>query len=211
MLGSNLPWTLGGETVGCRKVAVTGILGSGKSQVLRLFGQLGAATINSDQIVHRLLATDEAVKERVAQLIPEAATENGISREMIADRIFASSQLRSQLEAILHPVVMREIEERYEQVRETAPLFVAEVPLLIKAGLTGHFGPVVVVDAPTELCMARYCAAGGTAAEYQRRAATQLSGAEMRAGATHIIQNEGTLEALETQVKRLYQELSRQT
>ena len=49
-------------------VGLTGGLGAGKSEALRALGELGAATLSTDAVVHELLATDELRDIVVARL-----------------------------------------------------------------------------------------------------------------------------------------------
>src|SRR5205814_6627189 len=86
-------------------VAVTGGIGAGKSETLRAFERHGAATISSDEIVHRLLRDDEEVKRAVVERFgPGVLGEGGeIDRGRVADIVFTNRTELAWLEGLLHP------------------------------------------------------------------------------------------------------------
>ena len=131
-------------------VAVTGGIGAGKSAALDAFAGHGAATISSDEIVHRLLREDEevhaALRERWgAQIVGPG----GADRAAIAAIVFEQPDELAWLEGLLHPKVVQEYLAWREQ--QTAPVAVIEVPLLYETGGDERFDAVVVVTATAEL------------------------------------------------------------
>ena len=54
-------------------VAITGGIGAGKSEALAAFARHGAEVISSDEIVHRLLATDDAVRDAIRERLGGSA------------------------------------------------------------------------------------------------------------------------------------------
>jgi len=56
-----------------RKVAITGGLSSGKSSVCQIFQELGAYIVSADEIVHRLLAPQSPVSEKIIELLGQEA------------------------------------------------------------------------------------------------------------------------------------------
>ena len=70
-------------------VAITGGIGAGKSEALAAFARHGAEVISSDEIVHRLLATDDAVRDAIRERLGEDAL--GPTNARIAPRSPGSS------------------------------------------------------------------------------------------------------------------------
>ena len=120
-------------------VAITGGIGAGKSEALAAFARHGAAVASSDEIVHRLLAEDDEVREAIRARWGEDAVGN---RPAIAEIVFRDRDELAWLEALLHPRVIREYTRLREEV--DAPLFVVEVPLLYETGGDARFDSVVV-------------------------------------------------------------------
>ena len=137
-------------------VAITGGIGAGKSAALDAFRAHGAATVSSDEIVHHLLATDDAVRDAiVAKLGAGVLGEDGRpDRGRVGRVVFGDRELLAWLEALLHPLVSREYlawREQLARLPEPPRVCVTEVPLLYEVGAQERFDRVVVVTAPRAL------------------------------------------------------------
>jgi len=137
-------------------VAITGGIGAGKSTALDAFRAQGAATVSSDEIVHHLVAADEAVRDAlVERLGPDILGEDGRpDRSRIADAVFGDPKQLAWLEALLHPLVSREYltwREQLAQLDDPPRVCVTEVPLLYEVGAQDRFDKVIVITAPKAL------------------------------------------------------------
>ena len=134
-------------------VAITGGVGAGKSETLKAFARAGAATISSDEIVHRLLREDPDVRAAIVNRWGSRALDDAgqIDRTAIGAIVFKDRDQLAWLEGLLHPRVVREyLAWRDELARLPDPprLAVNEVPLLYETGSDGRFDAVVVITAP---------------------------------------------------------------
>jgi dephospho-CoA kinase len=133
-------------------VAITGPIGAGKSAALEAFARHGAATISSDEIVHRLLRSDPDVRrDLVERFGDEVIGDGGADRGKIAEIVFNDPDQLDWLEELLHPrVVSENLAWRAEQEGRPDPpaLSVTEVPLLYETGAERRFDAVVVITAP---------------------------------------------------------------
>jgi dephospho-CoA kinase len=137
-------------------VAITGGIGAGKTEALQAFARLGAATVSSDEIVHHLLRSDEAVKRAIVERLGDGVLdEKGeIDRARVAERVFADRDQLAWLEALLHPLVSREYltwREQLGKLDHPPDVAVTEVPLLFEAGSQDNFDAVVVITAPEDV------------------------------------------------------------
>ena len=137
-------------------VAITGGIGAGKSTALDAFRAQGAATVSSDEIVHHLLAADEAVRDALVERFgPEILGEDGRpDRSRIAGAVFGDPKQLAWLEALLHPLVSREYlswREQLAQLDDPPRVCVTEVPLLYEVGAQDRFDKVIVITAPRAL------------------------------------------------------------
>jgi len=137
-------------------VAITGGIGAGKSTALDAFRARGAATVSSDEIVHHLVAADEAVRDAlVERLGPDILGEDGRpDRSRIADAVFGDPKQLAWLEGLLHPLVSREYltwREQLAQLDDPPRVCVTEVPLLYEVGAQDRFDKVIVITAPRAL------------------------------------------------------------
>ena len=187
-------------------VALTGGVGAGKSEALRMFEALGAATLSSDEIVHDLLSNDEGVRTRLeARFGPGILTREGeVDRTVLGSRVFKHPEDLYDLESVLHPRVIREQRLFREKLAAEpgAPLIcVIEVPLLYEVRGEGRFDRVVVITASVAL---RRMRAGSRLDEREERL---ISDAEKVRRADFVFHNDGTLEELEAFVGEVWKQL----
>lgn len=190
-----------------RKVAVTGGLSCGKSSVCRFFEKFGALVVSADEIVHRLLSPETNLGQSVIRLIGnDIIINNQIDRSKIAQKVFNHPSLLNSLEQILHPAVQEEIKKYYETANQQkkTKLFVAEIPLLFEAGMEGFYDAVITVTADPKISTQRFHKATGLSAEeYKKRSERQLPIEEKAKKAHYVIVNNGSLEDLEIETKKL--------
>ena len=137
-------------------VAITGGIGAGKSTALEAFGAQGAAIVSSDEIVHHLLASDDAVRDALVERLGEGilGLDERPDRGRIAEAVFGDREQLAWLEGLLHPLVSREYliwREQLAALDDPPRICVTEVPLLYEVGAETRFDKVVVVTAPTSL------------------------------------------------------------
>jgi len=189
-------------------VAITGGIGAGKSEALAAFARHGAAVVSSDDIVRRLLREDEDVRRALLEHFGDRILdENGqVDRAAIADVVFADREALDWLEALLHPLVVKEYLDWREQLAEleTPPAVSAtEVPLLYEVGGEDRFDAVVVVTAPPEVRAAR------TDVAIEDREPRLLPDSVKVAQADFSFVNDGSLDKLDDFVAAVMRELTR--
>src|SRR5829696_6729361 len=102
-------------------VGLTGGLAAGKSEALRALGELGAATLSTDAVVHELLTGDELRDIIAERLGPEVAPDGKLDRSLIAERVFGDDEARAWLEGELWPRVGKRIFEWREELEALDP------------------------------------------------------------------------------------------
>lgn len=198
-----------------KKVAITGGLSCGKSSVCRAFKELGAYVVSADEIVHQLLTPTKRLGQQVIALLgQDIIFENEIKRSIIAKKVFQDKALLHSLEKLIHPVVMEEIEKQYQQVNNqgSAPLFIAEIPLLFEAalkknfnGIIDDFDAIISVWSEPEICKQRFMDFTGYGEdEYFKRMANQMPADEKAKRADYVINNSGNLEQMHKAVVDLF-------
>lgn len=193
-----------------KKLAITGGLASGKSLVCRYFSELGAYSVDADEIVHRLLTPDTELGKKTIELLgAEIVVEGKISRSRIASKVFTNPTLLRSLEEVIHPIVYEEIERQYQKwmaKKTDATLFIVEIPLLFESGGEKYFDYTVAVVADREICWERYRQTTGHEREdFNRRMARQLRQYEKAEKANYVIRNDGSPEELRQETHKLYQ------
>ena len=152
------------------------------------------------------METDVEVKrELLATFGPDTWLDDGsLNRTYLAGEIFSSDERRLQMNAIVHPAVQKAFKSFIrQQEKENASLIVKEAALLFESGID-DLDAVVVVDAPSESRIQRVVNRDGISQEQvQNRIKGQLPPSDMRARADFVIDNDGTIESLASQVYAL--------
>jgi dephospho-CoA kinase len=189
-------------------VAITGGIGAGKSEALDSFRRHGAATVSSDEIVHRLLREDPVVGKTLVERFGDRILDEAgqIDRAAIAEIVFADRDALDWLESLLHPLVVQEYLEWRELVADLPnppPLTVTEVPLLYEVGGQDRFDAIVVVTAPPKVRAER------TEVATEEREPRLLPDTVKVAQADFAYVNDGSLEELDAFVAGVLEELRR--
>ena len=193
------------ERAGRRLLAVTGGLGCGKTEVGRILSRLGWMVCDTDDLARTALAPDGAAYEAVVARFGRGILDGHgvIDRARLADFVFNDANARSALNAIVHPVVRRSLQD-WLNGPACAGDAVAVVPLLFEAGWNEGWTATVCVVAQPEVVIERLRRQRGwSEVETRRRMAAQWPVEEKIKRADYIIENNGSLEDLEAQVRRL--------
>lgn len=157
--------------------------------------------LSTDRVVHELYEDPGVREQAIERFGADVAPGGRIDRSQVARRAFASSEDRGWLEGLLWPRVgarMAQWRADVENASPPPPAAVVEVPLLFESGLEGSFDATIAVVADEHLRAERAGARGHEAVE--ARAARQLTQAEKRARATYVVENDGTIDDLQSKL-----------
>ncbi len=128
------------------KIAITGGIGSGKSQAVKFLKALGFSVFSCDEIYKNVILSREYI-ERVKKMFPEGVVNGQIDRKILAEIVFNDAQRRQTLNNIAHPLIM----EKLFKSMDGAPtnLVFAEVPLLFEGNYQELFDFVIVIERDT--------------------------------------------------------------
>jgi dephospho-CoA kinase len=201
------------------KVGLTGGIASGKSVVGEMFAALGVRLIQADQIAHELMQPGQAVYDEVVRVFGRGILnpDGCVNRARLAELAFGKSSGTArvkELNRIVHPAVLRRENEWMEHVGRNDPKAIAmvEAALILEAGVGDRFERLIVVTCGAEQRaqrLARRLKIDEAAArqEVERRMAAQLPDEEKIKAADYVIDNSGSLDATEKQVREIYAEL----
>ena len=193
------------------RVGLTGGIGAGKSEVSRRLQSYGAIVIDADQVAREVVAPGTPGLAEVVATFGDAvlAPDGSLDRERLGELIFADASLRAKLNAIVHPLVGRRMQE-LEQAAGEAAIVVHDIPLLAENHLSGNFDEVVVVDVPPRVQAERLSKERGmTSEQAEARMRAQASREERLAVATIVVDNSGSLAELDREAGDLWAELRR--
>jgi dephospho-CoA kinase len=192
-------------------VGLTGGIGSGKSTVARLLEKRGAVVFDADLLAREAVEPGTpghaAVIERFGADVLAPGGE--LDREALASIVFADPAARRDLEQIVHPEVRRLFAEGSEAYRDTDRVVVFSAPLLVETGMHTAFEVLVVVSATVATQIERLMRQRGMSERSIRaRIDAQAPLEDKAAAADFLVDNEGSLDELESQVEQLWNDLS---
>ncbi|MFE5945553.1 dephospho-CoA kinase [Streptomyces sp. NPDC056480] len=193
------------------KVGLTGGIGAGKSEVSRLLVSYGAVLIDADRIAREVVEPGTPGLAAVVEAFGEdvLTAEGTLDRPKLGSIVFADADRLATLNAIVHPLVGARSAE-LERRAGTGDVVVHDVPLLTENGLAPLYDLVVVVDASPETQLDRLVRLRGMAeSEARARMSAQATRAQRLDVADLVIDNDGPLDALERQVRKVWDELER--
>ncbi|HSF56828.1 MAG TPA: dephospho-CoA kinase [Candidatus Binatia bacterium] len=192
-------------------VGLTGGIASGKSTVAAILRRLGAAIINADELSREVVQPEqEAWKEIIKTFGPDILQEDKtLDRRKLRKIVFDDPETRKRLEAIIHPRVRALAERNISELAAAgSSVVVYEVPLLFEAQIHLWLRPVILVTCDIETQKQRLLERDHlTELEAQQHLDAQMSLAEKRKLADYVIENDGTLEELEQQVRAVLQKI----
>ena len=202
------------------KVGLTGGIASGKSLVSQIFTELGAHSIDADEIAHDLMRPGEAVYDEVVQKFGNQVLnpDKTVNRAHLAELAFDKRRPRIyELNRIVHPGVIEKYERWMEGFRSREPeaIVMLEAALLLEAGLRRRFDRIIVVTCKPQQRIERWAQrfnlnADTAREEVTRRMMAQAPEEAKIQAADYVIDNSGTVEQTRKQVQAIYDTLRTQ-
>jgi len=203
------------------KVGLTGGIASGKSVVGEMFAALGVHLIRADQVAHELMQAGQPVYEEVVRQFGSRILnpDGSVNRPRLAEAAFGSpAQGRpsriDELNRIVHPAVIARQDAWMAEVGrlDSRAIAMVEAALILEAGAARRFDRMVVVTCRDEQRAQRFAQRAGidlegARREVQRRMAAQLPDEEKIKAADYVVDNSGSLDATETQVRGVLAQL----
>jgi len=207
------------------KVGLTGGIASGKSVVGEMFVKLGVRLIRADGIAHDLMQPGQAVYEEVVRgfgreiLNPDGS----INRGRLASVAFGTSGGTTpprvqELNAVVHPAVVKRQDEWMEEVgrRDPGAIAMVEAALILEAGVADRFDRLIVVTCRPEQRIQRLASRlniseEAARAEVARRMAAQIPDDEKIKAADFVIDNSGSVDSTEVEVQQVFAALQTDT
>ena len=192
-------------------MGVIGGIGSGKSAVSEAFRRTGALVLDADALAHEVLERDETRDALKAAFGPNIFDEgNALDRQALARLVFGpeNKEALKRLNAIVHPAVRLELERGLREAREQGvALIVLDIPLLMESPFLAECDYLVFVKASRDTRLQRVAQRHWSADELDRRESSQCSLAEKEEASDFILENESSLEELEDNVRKLFDQI----
>ena len=199
------------------KVGLTGGIASGKSLVSSMFTELGAHTIDADELAHELMTPGQPAYNEIVEKFGDSILhpDKTINRSKLAELAFDKKRPRIyELNRILHPGVIQKYEAWMDEIEKQEPeaVVMLEAALLLEAGLRRRFDKIVVVTLKQQQRIERWSQRFNVdqetaRLEVTRRMMAQAPDEAKLQAADFVIDNSGTVDETKAQVKNVYDAL----
>jgi len=189
-------------------IGITGITGSGTSTVSAILAELGGFVIYADKLSHEVILKGQPAYQKIVSTFGEDILQPGgeINRKALGANVFGNSEKLALLESIIHPEVIAKTHALLAQAHDF-PFAVIDAPLLIESGMHKTCGSVWLVAATDENRLARIVARDGIDIETATRRLKSRAGDDaLRPYANVIIENNGDIASLRTQIAAALQQ-----
>ena len=194
-------------------VGITGSIGSGKSEVAKVFAEKDAWVIDADEEAKALLKKGEAGYEAVIHMFGKDVLKEGgeIDKKRLAALVFKDIESVRKVNALIHPLVHQRVVEKLREIDKTHQdaLVIIDAPLLIEAGFHKLVNFLIVVKPGSRVKALERAAKrlGITMEEAERRLTFQIPQEEKERLADVVIVNDGTLGALRQKALQVYERI----
>ena len=196
------------------KIGLTGNFGMGKTTVLGLFKNMGAYTVNIDNLVHDILKKQSVVKKIVQtcgdDILTDSSKKLSINKKRMAQAIFDNTEKRKAVEQIIHPEVLNSMGKIEAKLVRKNPLsiIIFEVPLLFEAGYKKHFDKTIVVYTKQNTAIRRLMKKGFSRDEALKRLKAQMPITKKKKMSDFLIDNDSDLKITEKKVNRIFNKIT---
>ena len=193
-------------------IGLTGGIGVGKTTTANLIKGYGAEIIEVDQLGRDLLHKDPDAKASIVKEFGESIldTAGSIDREKLGQIVFGNVERLQTLEAISHPAINQTLNRLIGE--QTLGVIILDMAVLVEKKLAYFQGSpmyqkVVVVESEMILRNERLKQRGLTKAEIEKRIRSQATDDERAEVADYVINNNGSIEVLQKEVEKLWDEI----
>ncbi len=188
------------------KVGITGGIGSGKSAVTQRFAALGVPVIDADIVSRELVAPGQPALDEIARHFGGHVidTQGRLLRPVLRDIVFNHEPSRQALNNILHPRIHAKMQADAHAADH--PYTLLAIPLLAESR-HGYawLDRVLLVDVPVEVQLERTMRRDGISrSAAEKHIATQATREDRLNIADDVIDNSGSIEALDARVAQLH-------
>lgn len=191
------------------KIAVTGGIGSGKSEVMKLISALGYYTVSLDEVYAELLKDEEFVRylSNAMGVLPIYEGEKVVlDKKTISKIVFSNKERLNKLNSITHEAIFN----KAFSIHDNGIVFY-EVPLLFEGNYQDKFDFIIIVlRDKTERIKAVKCRDGCTESEVESRINSQFDYEKIDTSLHMIIENNSDLNSLNSQVIKVVKFIEKQ-
>ncbi len=188
-------------------IGMTGGIGSGKSEALKIFESLNIKVIDLDNIAKEITDSSHQAIQEIKLVFGDAIfdKDNRLDRKKLREIIFSEKDQKINLEKILHPKILEEVMKRLN-VLSNESYVVIDIPLLFETNqYTSLISRSLVIDCKVNDQIERVKKRDGIDTSVIQSIIEQQVGRNYRIErADDVVVNDGSIEKLEESIKVLH-------
>lgn len=186
-------------------IGITGQIGSGKSEVARIFKKHGAFVLSADEIGREVVEKNPATLKRLVEAFGDniLSKTGRLRRRNLGEIAFASEEEKRKLNDIVHPALLRELENQARAASKKYDMVVIDAALLIDWKWDRKVDYTILIHASDKIKLDRLIRMGYSWAEARSRIRSQLKYRELRKHSDFVVLNNKSLDSLELKVKKI--------
>jgi len=191
-------------------IGITGGIASGKSTVVEEIRQAGYQVIDADAVVHDLQAKGGQLYQALLDWLgPEILTADGqLNRPKLSQLIFSSPEHQVKSAQLQNDIIRQALAQERDRLAQSEDIFFMDIPLLVELDYLDWFDAIWLVYVDEDKQVQRLMERNGyNQAQAQQRIAAQMPLLEKKKYATLILDNNGSLEDLQQQVRQALKNL----
>ena len=188
-------------------IGMTGGIGSGKSEALKIFESLNIKVIDLDKISKEIIETNHQAIEEIKLVFGNVFDkDNRLDRKRLREIIFSDKTQKINLEKILHPKILKEVKGKLDML-SNEPYIVIDIPLLFE---TSHYTNLIsrslVIDCEVTSQIERVKKRDGiNTSIIQSIIDQQIDRSSRIEKGDDVVLNDGSIEKLTESIKTLHQ------
>lgn len=191
---------------------LTGGIAAGKTTVLNIFKELGCQVYDADQVARKVVEPGTVGLAQITKqfskniLLPDGS----LNRKKLGRIVFSDRRQLKILTSITGPLIRQEIVQIIDEVKNSPSdqITIFEIQLLFETHYEEYFDATIAVYVDHEIQLKRLIKRNNiTEQAAEDKISSQMPMAQKRALANYCLDNSGTVEDLEEQIKQLLKQL----
>ena len=187
-----------------KKIAITGLISSGKSSVAQLIAKKVHPIFDADKEVQNIYKNKKFLKK--IKYIFNLLNKISQSKNEIKKLIKQKKINIKKLEEFIHPIVRLQM-KKFLNKNNKKKILIFEIPLLIESKLVKHFDIIILVSCPRKIRIQRYLKKGGSKFLFNYLNNRQLGENKKRKFCQHVIKNNKSFNVLKISVSNIMNKL----
>ena len=189
-------------------IGITGGIGSGKTEVAKIFKKLGAVVLSGDEIGKEVVEKNSSVLKKLVKVFGGRVLNKNksLNRRELGKVAFSSIENRNKLNQIVHPYLLSNLKKKIKEYRKKGPgIAVVDAALIIEWGLQKDLDYLILVESSLKNRLRRLKEYSGySQKEALGRIKMQIKDKTRRKYADYIIKNDKDLKELRRKTVSLW-------